>query len=74
MTVVAVAHWSQVTAPHAAVAVALAVAVVLLLVWRTTRRLGGVTGDVFGAAVELALATLLVAVATGATYTELVAL
>ncbi|WP_205471061.1 adenosylcobinamide-GDP ribazoletransferase [Nocardioides sp. SYSU D00038] len=33
--------------------------VVLVLVRRAVRRLGGVTGDVFGAAVELALATLL---------------
>ncbi|MGZ4465236.1 MAG: adenosylcobinamide-GDP ribazoletransferase [Nocardioides sp.] len=30
---------------------------------RTVRRLGGVTGDVFGAAIELALATLLVVAA-----------
>jgi adenosylcobinamide-GDP ribazoletransferase len=35
--------------------------VVLLLVRRTTRRFGGVTGDVFGAAVELALAATLLA-------------
>jgi adenosylcobinamide-GDP ribazoletransferase len=33
--------------------------VVVLLVRRAVRRLGGVTGDVFGAAVELALATTL---------------
>jgi adenosylcobinamide-GDP ribazoletransferase len=33
--------------------------VVLLLVRRTTARFGGVTGDVFGAAIELALATML---------------
>jgi adenosylcobinamide-GDP ribazoletransferase len=41
-------------------AVVLAAVVVLVLLGRATRRLGGVTGDVFGAAVELALATLLV--------------
>lgn len=42
-------------------AVVLAAAVVVVLVARATKRLGGVTGDVFGAAVELALATLMVA-------------
>jgi adenosylcobinamide-GDP ribazoletransferase len=35
--------------------------VVLLLVRRTTTRFGGVTGDVMGAAIELALATTLLA-------------
>ncbi|MFT4263286.1 MAG: adenosylcobinamide-GDP ribazoletransferase [Nocardioides sp.] len=44
-----------------AVAIGAAVAGVLLL--RTRRRLGGVTGDVFGAAVELTLAALLAALA-----------
>ena len=44
-------------------AAALAAAVVLLLVVRTVRRFGGVTGDVFGAAIELTLATLLLALA-----------
>ena len=44
-------------------AVGLAALVVLLLVLRSVRRFGGVTGDVFGAAIELALATLLVALA-----------
>ena len=42
-------------------AVVCAAAVVAVLIARAVRRLGGVTGDVFGAAVELALATLLVA-------------
>lgn len=42
-------------------AVAVALLVVAVLVSRAVRRLGGVTGDVFGAAVELALAGLLVA-------------
>jgi adenosylcobinamide-GDP ribazoletransferase len=36
---------------------------VLVLVRHTSRRLGGVTGDVYGAAVEVALATMLVAAA-----------
>jgi adenosylcobinamide-GDP ribazoletransferase len=44
--------------PVAAVAALLVVGVLLL---RVTRRLGGVSGDVFGAAVEAALAALLVA-------------
>lgn len=43
-----------------ALAVLLAGLVVALLVRRTLRRFGGVTGDVFGAAIELSLATLLV--------------
>lgn len=46
-------------------AVGAAALVVLLLVGRALRRFGGVTGDVFGAAIELALATLLIAL-TGA--------
>ncbi|MDZ5622494.1 adenosylcobinamide-GDP ribazoletransferase [Nocardioides sp. HM23] len=44
-------------------AVGLAAFVVLLLVVRAVRRFGGVTGDVFGATIELALATLLLALA-----------
>ena len=47
-------------------AVAAAALVVLLLTGRAARRFGGVTGDVFGAAIELALATLLIGLA-GAT-------
>lgn len=45
------------------VAVAVALAVVVVLVLRAVRRFGGVTGDVLGAAVEVALAALLVALA-----------
>lgn len=48
------------TFARGAVAAVLAGLVVLLLVRRTVTRLGGVTGDVFGAGVELCLATLLV--------------
>lgn len=42
-----------------------ATAAVGLLLWRAVRRLGGTTGDVLGAAVELALAVLLLAGAAG---------
>lgn len=56
-----VAHLAGLPWWRGPLAVAVAVAVVGLLVHRTTRRLGGVTGDVFGAAIELALAALLVA-------------
>lgn len=48
---------------RAPVAVAIAVVVVLALVGRAVRRFGGVTGDVYGAAIELCLAALLVALA-----------
>jgi len=44
-------------------AAGLALAVVGLLLLRAVRRLGGITGDVLGAAVELALAALLVGLA-----------
>jgi adenosylcobinamide-GDP ribazoletransferase len=40
------------------------VALVLLLLLRCVRRLGGITGDVLGAAVEASLAVLLLAAAT----------
>ncbi|UDY25030.1 adenosylcobinamide-GDP ribazoletransferase [Nocardioides sp. Kera G14] len=45
------------------VAVALALLVVVIVIARAVRRFGGVTGDVFGAAIELAFATILVTLA-----------
>jgi adenosylcobinamide-GDP ribazoletransferase len=42
------------------VAIALSLLMIALLVRRTTTRFGGVTGDVFGAAIEISLAALLV--------------
>ncbi|KDN19252.1 cobalamin synthase [Amycolatopsis rifamycinica] len=45
-------------------AVALAYAVAGALLWRCTKRLGGITGDVLGAGVEAAVAAALVALAT----------
>ncbi|MGN6132157.1 MAG: adenosylcobinamide-GDP ribazoletransferase [Nocardioidaceae bacterium] len=59
----AVAAWAGLAWWRGPLAVACAAVVVLALVRRAIRRLGGVTGDVFGAAVELALATVLVALA-----------
>jgi adenosylcobinamide-GDP ribazoletransferase len=57
-----VADWAGLAWWRALVAVAAAVLVVLVVVRVAVRRLGGVTGDVYGAAVELAVATLLLAV------------
>ena len=45
------------------IAAVVAAVAVLLLVRRCVRRLGGVTGDVMGAAVEIALTVMLVGVA-----------
>ena len=45
------------------IAAAVAALAVLLLAWRCVRRLGGVTGDVMGASVEIALTIMLVGVA-----------
>lgn len=71
--VVAVAGWlglgalSVLVDPVAGpVTVGVAAVAVGLLTWRAVRRFGGVTGDVFGAAIELALAVLLVGLATSA--------
>lgn len=58
-----VAQWAGLPWWRAGLAVALVLVVALLLVRRAVTRLGGVTGDVFGAGVELSLGTLLVAFA-----------
>lgn len=52
--------WAGLAWWRGALAVAAALAVVVVVVARAVRRLGGVTGDVFGASTELALAALLV--------------
>jgi adenosylcobinamide-GDP ribazoletransferase len=44
-------------------AVVAAYAVAALLLWRCVRRLGGITGDVLGACVEIAVAAALVTLA-----------
>ncbi len=56
-----VGAWAGLAWWRGVLAVAAAITVVAVVVMRAVRRLGGVTGDVFGAAVELALAALLVA-------------
>jgi adenosylcobinamide-GDP ribazoletransferase len=58
-TLAAVPWW------RSALAVAAAVAAVVLLLWRCTRSLGGVTGDVMGACIELAQCVLLVVLCSG---------
>jgi adenosylcobinamide-GDP ribazoletransferase len=57
----AVLEYADVTWWHAVTGFAVAAGVVVLLVLRAVRRLGGVTGDVFGAAIEIDLAILLLA-------------
>jgi adenosylcobinamide-GDP ribazoletransferase len=59
----ALASWADVDPLRLVVGGAVAALVVLALVHRTVRRFGGVTGDVFGAAIELSLAALLLAAA-----------
>jgi adenosylcobinamide-GDP ribazoletransferase len=56
---------SVLVAPHGPLAVMLAFAVVFLLVRHTRKRFGGITGDVLGAACELATLTVLVVCALG---------
>ncbi len=58
-----IARWAGLAWWRGALAAVLGVVVVLLLVRRAVARLGGVTGDVLGAGVELCLATLLVVLA-----------
>lgn len=53
--------WLGLPPVRVAAGFAAATVVVALLLRRAVRRLGGVTGDVFGASIELTLATLLVA-------------
>ena len=58
--VVVVAAWAGPAAWRGLLAIVVAGLVVVALVRRAVQRFGGVTGDVFGAAIELSLATLLV--------------
>jgi adenosylcobinamide-GDP ribazoletransferase len=69
---VAVVWWGMLGAVAAvlagargAVGVVIAALVVIALSWHTNRRFGGMTGDVLGAASELAVLAVLVALATG---------
>jgi adenosylcobinamide-GDP ribazoletransferase len=54
--------WAHDTWWHVVIGFAVAAVAVGLLVRRAVRRLGGVTGDIFGAAIEITLAILLVSV------------
>jgi adenosylcobinamide-GDP ribazoletransferase len=56
---------SVLVVPHGPAAVGLAFAVVFLLVRHTRKRFGGITGDVLGAACELATLTVLVVCTLG---------
>jgi adenosylcobinamide-GDP ribazoletransferase len=51
--------WADGTWWHLAIGFVVAAVAVALLILRAVRRLGGVTGDVYGAAIELTLAILL---------------
>jgi adenosylcobinamide-GDP ribazoletransferase len=50
---------------RATIGVAVGAALVIALSWHTARRFGGMTGDVLGAAGELATTAVLVALSTG---------
>lgn len=52
--------WAGLPWWRGALAAAAALVVVVVVIVRTTRRFGGVTGDVFGASIEVSLAALLV--------------
>jgi len=62
VVVVLLASWSGLSMWSGLAAVVVAGLVVGLLVQRAVKRFGGVTGDVYGAAIELSLATLLLLV------------
>jgi adenosylcobinamide-GDP ribazoletransferase len=70
---VPVALWTALAAaglalgPRAVIGVVLGAVLVIVLSWHTARRFGGMTGDVLGAAAELATTAVLVALATGQT-------
>ena len=55
----AIAGYSGGTWWHVVTGFAVAAVIVGLLVRRAVRRLGGVTGDIYGAAIEISLAALL---------------
>lgn len=61
LALAAVCEWAGLPLWRGVLAAALALTVVTVLLRRAVTRIGGVTGDVFGAAVESALASLLVA-------------
>ncbi|MER6969644.1 adenosylcobinamide-GDP ribazoletransferase [Nocardioides sp. NPDC000445] len=61
----AAAWWAGIGWWRGASAAVIAALVVALILVRAVKRFGGVTGDVFGAAVEAALATILVTLSTG---------
>jgi len=80
--VIAMAVWAAVTAVsaavfelsgipwwHALIAAGAAVVVVGLLLVRSVKRFGGVTGDTFGASIELALTAMLITATWGITAT-----